>query len=222
MEIKFRSSRGLQYILRPLTKEYVLEYADNLIKAHNQIPHVEWNIEDFLANKDSKGSRDYLHKWALSFGVNYENQCVGFIVSFFREGSSEHFPYSSVYLHRIALLPKHQRSKVGTVTGFISLIHYFYFQLKKMDSMNDVYTTVQTNDEPTNNWVIDFYRKLSFTTFSKVHYPNKTDLLMSATPESLFSSKGYSITMKNIISSDDEFNKEINYLRDLYDEKRPI
>ena len=160
-----------QYSISQLTKKRAQENVERLVDMHNTIPLVKWNAQELLA--DSIGSRIFPKKWDLSVTVNAGNQKpIAFLIAYERNWDKNH-PLHSVYLHRGAVNALYQHRGIWR-----SLIEYYIYNL--FLNLNDFqHITVQTNDTPSNQWLINFYESVGFYKLHKVLYPEKVDWLFA-------------------------------------------
>ena len=154
-----------------MTKPLIRKHVEALCSLHRLIPYVSWGAEDFLA--DGAPGRHFAGKWDLSCMVVADaGQVAGFMVAYLRESSPTH-PYRSLYLHRMAVHTNYRGQ--GIARRILSL---YIERARQYDPLLE-YLTLQTNANPTNQWVIDFYERVGFCKDSMVTYPNKVDWLMA-------------------------------------------
>ncbi len=162
---------GQRYEVRALTQELAELYAASLVALHNEIPLVEWSVEDLLTRQESAGRRPYLFRWRLSLAVFADNECIGLLLAYFRP-APEAGPIESVYIHRLAVDPRYQLRGIGSALVRFAISKYFA-QLRWLLSV-----TLQTNLGPENRGVMHFYHRLGFRQVSVVQYPHKKDALL--------------------------------------------
>lgn len=170
---------GRQLIMRRLTRQYATRYSTELVELHNDIPYLAWTSDDLLAPRRINGT-EYLHKWDLSFALSVDQQPVGLLIAYLRDLDDTH-PMRSLYIHRLAIHRKYRRLRLATRLLSHALSAYF----AAMPWLLTV--TVQTNDEPSNEHVIDLYERLGFRRAYRVHYPNKQDVLLDLSRETWLS-----------------------------------
>ena len=153
-----------------MTKPLVRQHADALCSLHRSIPYVSWGPEDFLA--DSAPGRHFTGKWDLSCMVFDDvGGLAGFMVAYLREHSAGH-PYRSLYLHRMAVHTRHRGQGIAR-----RILTLYDERARHYDPFLE-YLTLQTNIDPANQWIIDFYERMGFEKTVLVRYPEKTDWLM--------------------------------------------
>lgn len=143
---------------------------------------MHWTEADLLT--DEAGTRVYDLKWQLSVLVSSvpDGEPLGFLVSYLRPRDAN-FGFTSVYMHRMAILRRLQRRGIGR-----QVIELY---LKRIFEIVDVnYVTLQTNDNAANAGIIQFYESLSFGRVRRVFYPDKTDWLMCARRSKLIPARG--------------------------------
>lgn len=166
-----RSQSGETYSVLPLTRDLAGHLADEIVQIHNDIPHVNWNAHDVVAETSRDGFTRYTDKFALSIVLLDSHGAVaGVLIAYRRNYSSVH-PYEAVYVHRVSVRQDLRGIGLGTllVRTEIGLV---------FSSHHDVLTvTVQTNLEHENRHVLRFYEKLGFRVWGPVRYPHKLDVL---------------------------------------------
>lgn len=169
---QFAGHDGRRYDVQPLTPRLVLEHGDALVTIHNEIPLVTWTVEDLLADVDPRDpTRPYIGKWELSQIVLHEGEPVAIMLAFLR-GSSGRHPLEALYLHRFATRPDHRRNGLAWTV----VTHCFSWGFAALPWLRAA--TLQTNDTPENQGVIELYRRMGFETVYHVPYADKVDVLM--------------------------------------------
>ncbi len=162
-----------QFSMSTLNKETAAQNIGRLVWIHNHIPFVSWKSEQFLS--DNIGKRVFHKKWFLSVGVtNFKNEFVAFLLAYWRQ-KEERNPFTSIYIHRIAIDPNIQHRGLGR----LMLSTYVSNAFMALSELNQI--TLQTNNTTENQWVINFYESLGFVRHSIVQYPEKDDWLMVLT-----------------------------------------
>jgi ribosomal protein S18 acetylase RimI-like enzyme len=155
-----------------LEKACAQKHAARLIEVHNLIPFVRWTEEDLVT--DQSGARIFHLKWQLSVLLtDAVGAPIGFLVSYLRP-SDNNFNYTSVYMHRMAIVKTLQRRGIGHRVISVYLNEVF----AKLDVD---YVTLQANDNPQNTRIIELYESLGFKKVKHVFYADKTDWLMVCT-----------------------------------------
>jgi inosine/xanthosine triphosphate pyrophosphatase family protein/ribosomal protein S18 acetylase RimI-like enzyme len=153
-----------------LSHRYAAAHAERFLEIHNQIPYVNWDVDDLLADCSADG-RPYYGRWQLSLVALHGRVPVGLLVAYLRQPDERH-PTESVYIHRLAVAPEWQAGGVGTALMRAAVSWYF----EELPWLLTV--TSQTNDEPTNQYVLAFYDRLGFERTYCVLYPEKRDILL--------------------------------------------
>lgn len=153
-----------------LTKAYARRQRDHLLALHNLIPYVEWSEHDLMADSGPDG-RPFWGRWQMSLVARVRGRPVGLLVTYLRTPEDRH-PLESAYIHRLAVAETWQRRGVGT--GLMhAAVNWYFRQLPWLLTV-----TSQTNDEASNQGVLDFYTAMSFTPTYAVIYPDKRDILL--------------------------------------------
>lgn len=153
-----------------MTKARIRQHVDALCSLHRSIPYVSWGPEDFLAN--GVPGRHFTGKWDLSCMIlDGAGRLVGFMVAYLRERSSAH-PYRSLYLHRMAVHADYRGRGIAR-----HILALYAERARQYDPLLE-YSTLQTNVDPANQWIIDFYERMGYEKTVLVRYPEKTDWLM--------------------------------------------
>lgn len=166
---RFVADNGKTYEIRVLTPALTRHHARAFLRIHNLIPHVRWREQDLFA-KQARDGASYLGRDVFSLAVFEAGKPAGLLIAYLRDPSFRH-PLESVYVHRIAIDSSHQSNGVGTYLLRFAISSFF----RSLPWLLSV--TAQTNDEPSNDRVLAFYRSLGLRQCYKVDYPNKQDLL---------------------------------------------
>jgi len=160
----------MQAAIEVLTKPLAVLHCAQLLEIHNSIPHVTWDAQDLLA--DSNGDRVFIDKWSHS-RVAFDRlgrHPMAMMIAYARAPWAA-FGERSLYLHRGAVLGECRRKGVGRM-----LFEHYTTAHCKPDGLE--WITLQTNAEPSNAWVVEFYEDLGFERGQLVVYEDKTDYLM--------------------------------------------
>lgn len=154
--------------VKKLSREFCCKYGKKLLSLINTIPHITWSMDDLLSQSEDF----YGNKWNYSYVImNGQCEIIGVIIAYFRISDKKHI-FDSLYLHKFVIEPNFQKKGIGTFA-----LHYF---VKK--SFQDIpwllNISVQTNDSPSNKYVIKFYHNIGFQDMYHIVYSNKTDILM--------------------------------------------
>jgi len=167
--IRFSGRDGREYQIRQMDAEYAVKHSRALKAIHKLIPHVGSDAE-FLSEIEGESGKQ-LYRWSISLAVEHQGKTIAFLTSYVRDYSERH-PFRSAYIHRMSVAREHQRNYVGAQLVATAVSLYF-------EAMPWVLTvTVQTNDEPKNAAVLEFYRRCGFRDRYTVEYANKVDSLM--------------------------------------------
>ena len=80
--------------------------------------------------------------------------------------------FDSLYIHKLAIIPKYQNMGIGTY-----LIQYFITKsFTEVEWLLNI--SVQTNDELKNKHILSFYQKIGFRKMYNIEYPEKRDVLL--------------------------------------------
>lgn len=124
-----------------LDKEKTLQNINDLIKIDSIIPDDPWTADNFLMDLD--------HKWEFSFFALQNNDIIGFLICSMKE--------NALYIHRIAVLPEHQKKKIG-----ITFIQNLYMECQKYNIDKITLRVIDTNLP-----ALEFYKGLGFKQFGK-------------------------------------------------------
>lgn len=151
-----------------LSKEFCDEHTRELLGIINIIPHIKWTHSELV----SQDSDFYSNKWNYSYAVkNGNNEIIGIVIAYFRMADSKHI-FDSLYLHKFAISPQYQNKGIGT-----AILKFFVENsFKEIPWLLNI--SVQTNDCPSNEYVVEFYEKAGFKRMYNILYPDKIDILM--------------------------------------------
>ncbi len=158
---------GNKFHVNLLSKELCKIHCMEILEIINIIPHIHWTEKELFFEKDF-----FKNKWQYSFIVtDSANVIIGVLLAYFRLTDNKHI-MDSLYIHKIAIKPEFQNNGIGT-----ELIKYFIKKsYAEIDWLWNI--SVQTNDEISNKYVIDFYQKIGFSKYYNIEYIDKTDILM--------------------------------------------
>ena len=124
-----------------LDKEMTLQNINDLIKIDSIIPDDPWTADNFLMDLD--------FKWKFSFIALQNDDIIGFLICSMKE--------KVLHIHRIAVLPEHQRNKIGW-----TLIQNLYTVCH-----NRHISKITLKVKDTNLPALEFYKGLGFKKLSK-------------------------------------------------------
>lgn len=169
-----------EYTITQLTSELAEANSADLLAIHNLIPHVSWGPADLMSDVHSSGA-PYTNKWGLSSITFSDGDVIGFLIAWER-GSSETHPLDSIYLHRMAIRPDHRGNGVARQIMRTALMGY-------AENIPRISTyTLQTNDDAGNKKALDLYESLGFERVMPVRYPDKLDVLMKLSRDTVLAS----------------------------------
>jgi inosine/xanthosine triphosphate pyrophosphatase family protein/GNAT superfamily N-acetyltransferase len=165
-----RTRDGERLVVQRLTPAYARRHTKALLAIHDQIPHVRWSPAELLA-EDEERALAHDARWQMSAVVRRGREPVALLIAYLR-GADDRHPLESAYAHRLAVRKDWQRRGVGSALMKLAVSWYF-------TSLPWLLTvTTQTNDEPGNSGVLEFYEKLAFRRSYPVLYPDKRDVLL--------------------------------------------
>lgn len=160
------------YQVTRLTKEMAYAHADRLCYLINLIPFSNIPKEDVLA--ESRGERQYHHKWKHSYVLmNDDQEIIAMLTAYERDREdNELYPFESIYLHMLAVDADYQRQGIARalVTAFLTHERYIGFE-------GDAVFSIQTNSASWNTHVQNFYRSLGFIPIAKKEYDDRVDIV---------------------------------------------
>ena len=164
----FYDKSNRELFIKPLTKQMALIYSEKLLNLLSLIPYIHPNIEELFMERNPNYS-----KWKHSLGVfDQSGELIGVLLAYYREKDEQH-TFSSLYIHRLAIDKRYQRSGIATE------VIKFFIESSFHSNTHIEQISIQTNYEINNQYVIDFYKKIGFEEKYLIQYPNKLDILMS-------------------------------------------
>lgn len=148
-----------------------------LCEMANLIPQVHYTEADLLA--DGRTDRQYFGKWQHSLLALLDSQPAGILIAYERLAENRPgYMLPSVYINILAVLPRLQKSGIGSrlladflaqerTTGFVCL------------EGSKQLASVQTNEAPFNQHVLNCYRKAGFEPAGNAIYDNRTDVILN-------------------------------------------
>lgn len=156
------------YSIKKISQNILSEYCEDILKLINIIPHINDTKEKLFEEKNNLYS-----KWKTSFGVfSNNNELIGILIAYYRKKDNRH-NFDSLYIQRLAVDKNYQKQGIGTQL----LLYFLEYSFETDNSLPLI--SIQTNDETSNQYVIDFYHKIGFKDRCKILYPNKIDILMT-------------------------------------------
>lgn len=167
MSFSFSVMGAGQLFVDKLSEKYCRAHCDEILKLINIIPYIEWTPNDLLSQSEDY----YNNKWNYSYVIKNDKGIIGVLISYFRTADHKHI-FDSLYLHRFAIDPEYQNMGIGT-----EVLKYFIKRsFAEIPWLLNI--SAQTNDNPGNQHVINFYRHVGFMDMYNLTYPNKIDILL--------------------------------------------
>lgn len=166
--MKFCIVENEVYFIKLISKGIALRYCEEILSIINLIPYIQSSKVELFEERNPCYS-----KWEHSIGMfNSRDEIVGVLLAYYRERDNRH-SFNSLYIHRFAVKKEYQKRGIGT-----ELLTYFLKSNFKLYYSFDL-ISIQTNKEPKNQHVIDFYKNIGFEERYLIQYPNKLDVLMT-------------------------------------------
>lgn len=168
MSFSFTISEIGHLHVEKLSEFFCKAYCNEILKLINLIPYINWTIKELLSQSEDY----YNNKWNYSYVVkNEKEEIVGVLIAYFRKADCRHI-FDSLYLHRFVIDPEYQNKGVGT-----QVLKYFIARsFAEIPWLLNI--SVQTNNEPRNQYVLNFYRHMGFKDMYDIVYPNKLDTVL--------------------------------------------
>lgn len=166
--MKFKIGENETYFVKRISKDMALERYEEIVSIINLIPYIQSNKNELFEERNP-----WYSKWEHSIGVfNLNDEIIGVLLAYNRKKDDRH-NFDSLYIHRFAVKKEYQKRGIGTnlLTFFLKTNFYSDQSLELI--------SIQTNKEPRNQHVIDFYRNIGFEDKYLIQYPDKLDILMT-------------------------------------------
>lgn len=166
--MKFSIGENEIYFIKCISKEMALKRCEEILSIINLIPYIQSSRSELFEERNPCHS-----KWEHSVGVfNANDEIIGVLLAYYRKKDDRH-DFNSLYIHRLAVKKEYQKRGIGT-----KLVTFFLRTNFDSNSSLDL-ISIQTNKEPQNQHVIDFYRDIGFENRYLIQYPDKLDILMT-------------------------------------------
>jgi ribosomal protein S18 acetylase RimI-like enzyme len=175
-------SEAIPYTTSLLTQEVAEKHAAQLALLASQIPQVEYNSEDILA--DQKGERNLHNKWDHSLVVIDGNKPAAFVMGYEREAENNlQYPNNTLYVSELAVVKTHQEKGLARWLLGQFFEHNNKAGFKTLEG--ELNYSIQTNAAGSNAHVVKLYKSFGFTERAEKEYPNRTDIVLGVTANEL-------------------------------------
>ncbi|HEV3156003.1 MAG TPA: GNAT family N-acetyltransferase [Candidatus Baltobacteraceae bacterium] len=160
-----------------LSPEIILANSKDILLIAKQIPLVEYNLDNILAERSK--DRPFLGKWEHSLVSFIHGRVIAILVAYEREPeSTPGYTRPSTYINIIATHPDFRGIGEGA-----RLLRTFLSKEKREDFFviqgHKEIISVQTNSADFNRAVSGWYSHFGFVEVGTKSYPNRTDLVLN-------------------------------------------
>lgn len=167
MSYQFISTTNELITVEKLSQSFCDCNSNELLQIINTIPHIHSTKEDLLSQDEDY----YKNKWNYSYIIKCQDKIIGVLIAYFRIADNRHI-FDSLYIHRFAVIDEYQKIGIGTTV----LKHFIQDSFAEITWLLNI--SIQTNNEPKNDYVIRLYKKIGFEEMYKIQYPDKEDVLL--------------------------------------------
>lgn len=163
------------YRIISLTKNIAKDNISDILKIINQIPLVDYDKEQILA--DGKGDRLFYGKWEHSLIMFDDSRPIGVILGYERKNeNTQQYPINSIYISELGISIDYQNQGLGRILVQTFLDYNKEIGFKYLDGQ--LCFSVQTNFAEFNKHVIDLYTSFGFKQRSLKQYDNRLDTVL--------------------------------------------